>query len=87
MLHIARQNCLYEVEVELVIYERVRRARVDGFFSKTVLYPSHTRARRGYTDTTGTGTEVLGHTGRRVGNGTGRRVKRYNGLLNSYNDL
>jgi hypothetical protein len=35
----------------------------------------------------GTGTEVLGHTGRRVGNGTGRRVKRYNGLLKRYNDL
>jgi hypothetical protein len=45
---------------------------------------SHTRVRRGYT---GTDTEVLGHTNRRVGNGTGRRVKRYNGLLNRYNDL
>jgi hypothetical protein len=45
-----------------------------GFFYKTVPYPSHTRARREYT---GTGTGVLGH--------TGRRVKRYNGLLNRYN--
>jgi hypothetical protein len=63
---------------------RVRRARVDGFlFSK----PYPTRARRGYMGTTGTGTEVLGHMGRQVGNGTGRRVKRYNGLLNRYNDL
>jgi hypothetical protein len=67
---------------------RVRRAWVDGiFFFKTVPYPSHTRARRGYTGTMDTGTEVLGHTGRRVRNGTGRRVKRYNGLLNRYNDL
>jgi hypothetical protein len=54
------------------------------FFFKTVPYPSHTCARRGYT---GTGTGVPGHTGRRVGNGTGRQVKRYNGLLNRYNDL
>jgi hypothetical protein len=46
---------------------RVRWARVDGFFFKTVPYPSHIRARRGYTGTTGTGTGVLGHTGRRVG--------------------
>jgi hypothetical protein len=46
-------------------------------FFKTVPYPSHTCARRGYT---GMGTGVLGHTGRRVGNGTGRRVKRYNDL-------
>jgi hypothetical protein len=66
---------------------RVRRARVDGFFFKTVPYPSHTRARRRYTGTTGTDTEVLGHTGRQVGNGMGRRVKRYNDLLNRYNDL
>jgi hypothetical protein len=27
---------------------RVRRVRVDVFFFKTVPYPSHTRARRGY---------------------------------------
>jgi hypothetical protein len=40
----------------------VRRARLDGFFFfKTVPYPSHTRARRGYTGTTGTDTGVLGH--------------------------
>jgi hypothetical protein len=70
----------------------VRRARVDNFFFKTVPYLFHIRARRGYT---GTGTGVLGHTGRRVGNGTGQRVgngtgrwvKRYNGLLKRYNDL
>jgi hypothetical protein len=59
-----------------------RRVRVDFFF-KTVPYPSHIRARRGYT---GTGTEVLGHTGRgESGTGsvitfqkpffTGRRVR------------
>jgi hypothetical protein len=67
---------------------RVRRARVDEFFFfKIIPYLSHTRARRGYTVTTGTGTGVLGYTGWRVGNGMGRRVKRYNGLLNRYNDL
>jgi hypothetical protein len=59
------------------------RVRVDDFFFKTVPYPSHTRASRGYH---GYGYGVLRHTGRRVGNGTGRRVKRYNGLLNRYND-
>jgi hypothetical protein len=63
----------------------VRRARVDGFFFKTVPYSSHTRARRGYTGTTGTDTGVLRHTGRQVGNGTGRRVKRYNGSVNRCN--
>jgi hypothetical protein len=61
---------------------RVRRARVDEIFFKTVPVPVvGTRVPRG------TGTGVLGHTGRRVGYGTCRRVKRYNGLLNHYNDL
>jgi hypothetical protein len=48
--------------------QRVRRALVDVFFFKTVPYPSHTRVRRGYTGTTGTG-----YSGTRVGeSGTGR---------------
>jgi hypothetical protein len=56
---------------------RVRWARVDKvFFFKTVPYPSHTHARRGYTGTTGTSRRVWdfffccffpnGLTGRRV---------------------
>jgi hypothetical protein len=43
-------------------------------FFKTVPYMSHICARRGYTDM-----------GRRVGNGTGRRVKRYNDSVNRCN--
>jgi hypothetical protein len=45
---------------------RIRRVWVDGFFFfKTVPYPSHICARRGYTGTMGTDTGYSG-TGRRV---------------------
>jgi hypothetical protein len=64
---------------------RVRWARVDRFFFQNrtlpVSYSCPSRV-HGYHEY---GYVVLGHTGRRVGNGTGRRVKRYNGFRNRYN--
>jgi hypothetical protein len=58
-----------------------------GMGRRFFFFQNHICARRGYTGTTSMGTGVLGHTGRQVGNETGRRVKRYNSLLNRYNDL
>jgi hypothetical protein len=55
-----------------------RRVRIDVFFFKTIPYLSHTRARRGYTGTTGTGTGYSGTRGGSKGR-AGTRVLDYSG--------